>query len=374
MHNNIDLSIIIPVYGTEKYIRKCLESILPNVPERTEVIIINDGTKDNSEEIILEFKEKYSDIVTYYKKENGGLSHTKNYGLERANGKYITFVDSDDYVSTKMHKDMLSQALENDADIVYCDVDEVFESDGHVMRVNCTNPARETDFFKALDTPLMAASWNKIAKRELFDGIDYPVGLNNEDVAVTPILFGRAKKIIKINKAYYKYLQRNGSIQNSGFSNKRFVIFKTANICFDRAKELSEEKQEQIKGIIYTHQILALLLYPIDEVHDENRIPLITEFCELMNKEGDSFYNNKYVQEYVKMLKVAPILNLIKESKIDEISNKIEYYNKRNARIVKRRNTILRPFRSIKRRIKEARIRAYEKRHGIEPTIIGQDD
>ena len=329
--NNIDLSIIIPVYGTEKYLRKCLDSILVNIPTRTEIIIINDGTKDNSEEIILEYVEKYKEIITYYKKENGGLSHTKNYGLERANGKYLTFVDSDDFIDTNMHKDMLSTALKSKADIVYCDVEEVFE-DGRTLVVSCTNPMRKTEFFKAIDTPLMAASWNKIVKRELFDGLSYPVGLNNEDVSVTPILFGRAKRIVKINKPYYKYLQRTGSIQNSSFNRKRYVIFETANICFGRAKELPQDKQEQIRGTMYTHQILALLLYPIDEVHNETRIPLIKEFCELMNKEGELFYNNKYVLEYVKMLKVEKILMLIKNNKIQKISSQISHYNKRNRR------------------------------------------
>lgn len=365
MRNNIDLSIIIPVYGTEKYLRKCLDSVLISIPLNTEILIINDGTKDNSEEIILEYKEKFNDLITYYKKENGGLSHTKNYGLERANGKYITFIDSDDFVENVMHEDMLSTALKNNADIVYCDVDEVFE-DGRILKMSCTNYSRETDFFKAIDTSLMAASWNKIVKKELFINLTYPVGLNNEDVAVTPILFGRAKTIIKINKSYYKYLQRTGSIQNSQFNNKRYVIFKTSDICFERAKELSPQKQEQIKGTIYTHQILALLLYPIDKVHDETRFSLIQEFCELINKKGDDFYKNKYVLEYVKMLKVKSILKLLKNSNINLISKKISYYNKRNKLKKDIRKAILRPIKSIKRKYKEHKIRKIERKQAKE--------
>ena len=360
MQNNIDLSIIVPVYGTEKYIRKCLDSILNNIPDNTEVLIINDGTKDNSEKIILEFEARYKDIIRYFKKENGGLSHTKNYGLERANGKYITFVDSDDYVDSNMHKDMLSSALKENADIVYCDVEQVYEDNTCAMLVRCTNNARNTDFFKAIDTPLMAASWNKIVKKKLFDNLDYPVGLNNEDVAVTPILFGRAKKIIKINRPYYKYLQRNGSIQNSGFSNKRFVIFKTAHICFERSKEFNKELQEEIKGSIYTHQILALLLFPINDVRDNTRLPLIEEICELLNKEGKDFFENKYVIEYVKMLKFEKILNLIKNNEYDLISKKISSFNTIRNTKEKIIFEIYRPFRSLKRRYREHKIRKIE--------------
>ncbi len=329
MQNSIDLSIIIPVYGVEKYIRKCLDSVFKNLPDNTEVIIINDGTKDNSETIILEFVQKYKDIIAYYKKENGGLSHTKNYGLSKAHGKYITFVDSDDYVDENMHKDMLNLAIKEDADVVYCDVELVYESDGHKIISNCTNDSRPNDFFKAIDTSLMAASWNKMAKRELFDGIDYPVGLNNEDVAVTPILLGRANKILKINKPYYKYVQRAGSIQNSTFSNKRFSTFKTSKLCIERAKELSEEYQEELKGTLYIQQMLVLLLYPINDIHDETRMPLIKEICELLNDIGNDLFTNKYVLEHMHNIKLEKLLDQIKNNEYENISKTISTYNKK---------------------------------------------
>ncbi len=324
---NKDLSIIIPVYNTERYLRKCLESIFKNLPKNTEVIIVNDGTKDNSEVIIKEFEEKYKDILVYYKKENGGLSSAKNFGLERATGKYITFVDSDDYVDENMHLDMLSVANKNDADIVYCDVEEVFE-DNKKLYVHCTNNNRSTPFFKAIDINLMAASWNKLIKKDLFKGISYPNGLNNEDVAVTPILFARANKIIKIDKPYYKYFQRTGSIQNSIFSSKRFVIFETADICFKIVKDFDKEIQEQIKGSIYTHQILALLIYPISKEKFGKRIELTKEFCTKINTMfKDDFYTNIYVKEYVKTLHKKLLLKLLKKNSYIKIPFLLSYYN-----------------------------------------------
>ena len=319
------LSIIIPVYNTEKYIQKCLTSIFKKLPEHTEVIIVNDGSPDNAEYIIKKFQKRYTDSLIYCKKPNGGLSDAKNYGLSKAKGKYITFVDSDDYIDPNMHKEMLDLALEKDADIVYCDVEQVFE-DGHKIYSHCTNISRKTDYFRLIDTPLMAASWNKLIKKELYTNIQFPVGLNNEDVAVAPILFAKAKKIYKIDKPFYKYYQRSGSIQNSGFNEKRFVIFDTAKICFQEAKNLSEELQLQIKGSLYTHQILALLIYPISNLSKEEQKHLIPIFCQKINAFGDDFYKNRYVIEYVKNLKRTHLLKLLKKADTAKIIRWLAYY------------------------------------------------
>lgn len=327
--NNLekDLSIIVPVYNTEKFIEKCLNSILKNIPENTEVLIINDGSPDNAEYIIKKFQKRYPDVVKYHKKPNGGLSDAKNFGLSKAVGKYITFVDSDDYVDPNMHKEMLTLALKEDADVVYCDVEQVFE-DGHTIYSHCTNFKRDTDYFKLIDAPLMAASWNKLIKRHFYDDINFPVGLNNEDVAVTPIMLAKAKKIFKIDKPFYKYFQRSGSIQNSGFSEKRFVIFDTAKICFEQAKaeNFPDDIQLQIKGSLYTHQILALLIYPISNLPQDEQKHLIPLFCKKINEFGEDFYSNPYVIELVSDLHRKHLLNLIKKEDTNGIIRWLKYY------------------------------------------------
>lgn len=312
------LSIIIPVYNTELYLEKCLNSVLKSVPIKTEIIIINDGTKDNSEDIIKKYEKKYPAIIRYYKKQNGGLSHTKNYGLEKAKGKYIGFVDSDDYIKEDMFDVMLKKALIENADIVYCDVEMVYE-DGSHRYVSSSDDLEKDELMKNINTPLMPASWSKIVKRELFKGLTYPNGYNNEDIAVSPILFGRSKKTYKIETPFYKYLQRSGSIQNSSFSETRFVAFYTAKLCFDRAKEFSKIKQEKIKGTIYTHQLLALLIYPIMDIKDnKQRRKLISDFCEQM-KQFDDYKTNKYVIDYVNGLGLNSLLDLIEECNISKI-------------------------------------------------------
>ena len=96
------ISVIVPVYNTEKYIKKCLDSLVNQTMKNIEIIVVNDGSNDHSEEIIKDYENKYPEMVKYYKKENGGLPSARNYGLEKAKGEYIAFVDSDDYIDKEL--------------------------------------------------------------------------------------------------------------------------------------------------------------------------------------------------------------------------------------------------------------------------------
>lgn len=275
------LSLIIPVYGTEKYLSKCLDSVIAAVDRQMEVIIINDGSPDNSEKIILDYQKKYPDVFTYYKKDNGGLSDVKNYGLSRCNGEYVIFLDSDDYVDKEMYKDMLEKAEEENADIVICDVIMNYEDGTPPSLVPCDNKNRKDKLYSVLDTWVMPASWNKLVKRELYLNLEFPKGLNNEDVCVTPILLAKAKRIEVINKPYYHYVQRKGSIQNSGFSEKRFVILDTVKIAIDRLNEIDQTKQQMVKNTLFLHQVLSMAMYPIREVEDiKERERLLEKYME----------------------------------------------------------------------------------------------
>lgn len=308
------LSIIIPVYNTEPYLRKCLDSVLLKIPSKTEIIIVNDGSPDHSEEIISEYEKKYPKIIHGYKKKNGGLSSAKNFGLKKAQGRYLVYLDSDDFVNPNMYEVMLKKALLLDADLVYCDIFELFE-DGSKMFFSMKNYEREDEKFQLIDTSLMAASWNKLCKRELFEGLQYPEGLNNEDIAISPILFERAQKIAHIDSPFYYYLQRSGSIQNSGFNEKRFVIFDTAKLCFDKLEKMNAKYIEEIKGSIYTHQLLGLLIYVIAKQPRKVRKKYYEMFCDRMN-EFEDFASNQYVIEYLESYHLGKLVHYIKNKNI----------------------------------------------------------
>ncbi|HIT10893.1 MAG TPA: glycosyltransferase [Candidatus Onthousia faecigallinarum] len=310
------LSIIIPVYNTEPYLRKCLDSVVCSLPLRTEVIIVNDGSPDNSEEIIKEYCKKFSQIRAF-KKKNGGLSSAKNFGLKEAKGKYIIYLDSDDYVSPNMYQTMLKLAIEQEADIVYCDIFEVFD-DGSRIFMSMTNYDRKDPFMQIVDTPLMASSANKMLKKSLYGDLLYPEGKTNEDVAISPVLYLRAKKIVKADSPFYFYYQRSGSIQNSSFSSKRFVIFDTAKICFDHIKGCDPKKEKEIKGSIYTHQILGLLLFLIPHEKRKKRLKLISIFCEKLQT-FDDFATNRYVLEYMEEYHLPKLISYLEKKEIKKI-------------------------------------------------------
>ena len=313
----------------KKYLNKCFKSFIKTLPIKTEVIVINDGTKDNSEDIILKYANEY-DSIKYIKKENGGLSSVKNLGLSLAKGKYIIYLDSDDYVSSNMYSTMLKKAIDKDADMVFCDVLMVF--DKYVKYCCCTNYEEKEELNKLMSVPLMAASWNKMVKKDLYKGLKFPEKLNNEDIVVTPLLFLRSKNTMKVETPFYKYVQREGSIQNSGFSSKRFMIFDTAQLCFNTMKKekYSIELRKQAEGCIITHQIIAILLYLISNIEDTNkRREYIKEFCDKYNK-MKYINNNNYITEYLNNYNVQGLENLIKNNDILKIDKMLgrKFYEK----------------------------------------------
>ena len=114
------VSVIVPVYNVEKYLRKCLGSLVSQTLQDIEIIVVNDGSGDHSQEIIEEFSEKYPEKIRNFTKENGGLSDARNYGLDRATGEFISFVDSDDYVTATMFGEMYDLAKKYNAEMVVC--------------------------------------------------------------------------------------------------------------------------------------------------------------------------------------------------------------------------------------------------------------
>lgn len=212
----MELSIIVPVYNVENYLEKCLLSLVNQTLDNDEyeVLVVNDGSPDNSQAIIDKFSAKYSNVISLWK-ENGGLSDARNYGLDRAKGRYVAFVDSDDYVDLRMYEVMLEKAKEKDFDLVVCDFIEIYED----HRVNGTSRlkgdllGREKVRQSMID--FYPSAWNKIYKRELFDKIRFKRGVWFEDVECIYRLFPHINSVGVVHEAFYYYIQRAGSISKS---------------------------------------------------------------------------------------------------------------------------------------------------------------
>lgn len=301
VYNKVNLSIIVPVYNTSKYLGRCLDSLVEAVNGTQyviEVLVINDGSTDRSEAIIDEYCKNYR-YIKKFNKTNGGLSDVKNYGLKRVTGEFVIFLDSDDYVAPQMYHSMLAKAYTEKADIVICDIELAYDDPQKNTIHSCVVPSRSSMFAKCIDLNMMPASWNKIVKRELYEGLEFPVGKNNEDIAVTPILLAKANHISVINQPYYKYYQREGSIQNSKFDEKRFVIIDTCRMCIDQIDEFDPSVQEMIKGSIYVHQILSMVFYIIRREHLIQRYRFLKKYMSRVQNEFSDIWDNAEVNEFM---------------------------------------------------------------------------
>ena len=210
----IKVSVIVPVYNVEKYIEKCLDSLVNQTLKEIEIIVVNDGTPDNSQKIIDKYAKKYQNVKSYIK-ENGGLSDARNYGLKKASGEYIAFLDSDDYVSTDMYQKMYEKAVSGNFDMVVCDLNYVYEFSDEVKRAY-SNIKNDTTNIKNAMINIYPAAWNKIFKKKLFKtGIEFKKGVWFEDVEFIYRLLPHIKTIGVVNEPFNQYLQREGSITNS---------------------------------------------------------------------------------------------------------------------------------------------------------------
>ena len=211
---NPKLSIILPVYNVEQYLDKCLTNILESTFKDFELIILNDGTKDNSEDIINKYIEKYKEKIIYIKKENTGLSDTRNVGLTHAKGEYITFVDSDDYIEKNMYEEMFKKIETFPYDIVACDVKLVYEDSNveQIVSSGYNNDMQDKEEIKRTMTVQYPTVWNKIYKSSLINDIRFSKGVWYEDVEFMLKIYPRVSSIGVVKKPLYNYLQRKNSI------------------------------------------------------------------------------------------------------------------------------------------------------------------
>ena len=208
------ISVIIPIYNVEKYLKRCIESVIKQTYSDLEIILVDDGSQDGCAKICDEYQKKDERIIVIHKK-NGGLSDARNAGLKVATGEIISYIDSDDYLDLDMYEKMTKAMEEKNADIVVCGTNIDYE-DGHT-KVKCEKEEKsfnreealiELNSFKSFDM----AVWNKLYKREVVDKIEFPVGKKSEDYFVMYRYFARAKKVAIINQAKYHYFQRSNSI------------------------------------------------------------------------------------------------------------------------------------------------------------------
>ena len=211
------ISIIIPIYKVEQYLDKCIQSIINQTYKNLQIILVNDGSPDNCGKICDEYALKDNRIEVIHK-INGGLSDARNVGIGRAKGKYIGFVDSDDYIEKDMYENMYNLLEERNADVCICNFYNVIENNNIIKNPN--NGIQEynkIDILKEilLDKQIQSYAWNKLYKSELFDNVKYPVGKKYEDIGTTFYILEKCNKVVVTDLPKYYYLNRIDSIVNN---------------------------------------------------------------------------------------------------------------------------------------------------------------
>lgn len=212
------ISVIIPVYGVEKYIAQCLESVIDQTYKNLEIIVINDGTKDRSAEIAKEYAAKDSRIKVYDFK-NGGLSVARNRGLEIATGDYISYLDSDDWIDTKMYETLLEAAMKNEADMVKCGIIEtngVAEEKITFNDVKIINNEQHKAFENYYNGILWTLAWNGLYKKELAKKVMFPDNVVHEDNYSSGMFLYLATKVIVIPFCGNYYRVNDAGISKGG--------------------------------------------------------------------------------------------------------------------------------------------------------------
>lgn len=209
------ISVVVPAYNVEKYIEKCIKSLVNQSYTDIEIILVDDGSTDHTPDICEKLDFKYKNVIAYHK-VNGGLSDARNYGIEKANGEFITFVDGDDYVAGTYLEELMNM-MTDDVQITMVNTQNVYE-DGIPSNV-ATNRIESLTAKEAISSMLLRKGFThcgvgKLYRKQLWQESRFPVGRLYEDYLTTYLVFSEAEKVkVKDNKSYY-YLQREGSIMH----------------------------------------------------------------------------------------------------------------------------------------------------------------
>ena len=224
------ISVVVPAYNVEKYIKKCIKSLVRQSYRDTEIILVDDGSTDSTSSICDELASQYKQVFTYHK-ENGGLSDARNYGISKANGEFITFVDSDDYVSHSYLEELMDM-MTDDVQITMVKIQNVYED--KQPSNNATNKIEKITAKDAISRMLLRQGYShncggKLYRKQLWNELRFPVGRLYEDYLTTYRAFSEAKVVrVKDNKSYY-YLQREGSIMHYDVSPRTLSLLEVSD-------------------------------------------------------------------------------------------------------------------------------------------------
>lgn len=309
----IRFSVIIPAYNVEKYIGRAIQSVTNQTFENYEILVVDDGSSDNCGKICDRYAKLDSRIEVIHK-ENEGLSAARNLGISKAKGQYIGFVDSDDWIDKHMYEHMHQIITEKKADVCICNFYNVIGNENTIKNANKgIQEYNKLQILKEvlLDKNIQSYAWNKLYKRELFDGIQYPVGKKYEDIGTTFYLLEKCNKIVVTGEPEYYYFNRADSIVNHNTEQTILDYMELVNNRYDyierRYKELKKYNEYYLAKILLTAYADASRLENIGkqlkkELNQMNK--KIKGIVQKDEKEIYSFFGKKQQKQLTELLKL----------------------------------------------------------------------
>ena len=296
------LSVIIPVYNNENDLERCFNSILNQNINDLEIIVVNDGSTDNSDKIIQEYEKNHQEIK-YFKKENTGVADSRNYGIEKASGKYIMFLDADDYLDIALYKN-IKKYIDEDIDLIKYKIQIVDKDENTIELVQGATFEKtngEEGFSELYSTDVLLDSpCAYIIKKEIFEKNDlkFKVGTEHEDFGLIPFVIIFAKTMVSINFYGYYYVQTDNSITRNNDYKKSVKKAYDALIHYDDAMEKIEnlnvnKKTKDNLKIYYTNAILT----KVKSLSEKDKI----KYMEELKKR--KFYKNIKIRNVKQLIK-----------------------------------------------------------------------
>ncbi|WP_144283300.1 glycosyltransferase family 2 protein [Chryseobacterium echinoideorum] len=292
------VSIIVPVYNVENYLAKCLDSLVNQALQNIEIIVVNDGSTDASENIIQQYYSTYPDKIKPFTKNNGGLSDARNFGIDKATGDYLGFVDSDDFVSETMFEEMLSLAEKYDAEMVICNIQKVDEH-GNVTQKLTQIPNMpekiklESNFSVFSDLSYFAC--NKLFRKELFKHKRFKKGVHFEDIQLIPQLLLECETLAQTQKFHYQYLERSNSITKTHNESGLDILKAVEDVEVAFLQSKYSDKQKELKGFQILEGIYTYLAYLAFVKNDDLFYKMSQELTDFIQKKGIKL---KYILTY----------------------------------------------------------------------------
>ncbi len=256
----VKVSVIVPIYNSERYLKRCIDSLINQSLLDMEFILINDGSTDGSDSIISSYDDSR---IKYFKRTNHGIGATRNFGIEHSSGEFIGFLDSDDYVEPDMFEKMYNECINKKLDIVICD----FYKESSSVEEIVLNDFGVTDL-SSMPNLLMdvnLAPWNKLYRKSICEDVLYPVGVKYEDTPWVAKVMSKASKIGKLNECLYHYIVHNGS-ETTVVDNRVYDIFKITDILLS---DLG--KDECLKESVNDLVIYLITKYTVSQRYLKNK-------------------------------------------------------------------------------------------------------